>query len=96
MNDTFFYKEHELESIAQYIYNHIIMLVLCQGIEVDPDVKAEIKNAIIAHNKKEMMIEQIAIIDNYKEEMNQFIEEIIILLEPFLKPLRPIVTERQR
>jgi len=94
MNNKFFYKEHELESIAQYICNHIIMLVLCQGIEVDPDVKAEIKNTIMKHNKE--TIEKIAIIENYQEEMNQFIEEIIILLEPFLKPLRPIMTERQR
>jgi len=93
MNDNFFYKDHELESIAQYIYNHIIMLILCQGIEVDPDVKGEIKNTIIKYNKE--TIEKIAIIENYQEEMNQFIEETMILLEPFLKPLRPIIIQHK-
>lgn len=89
-----FYKEHELESIAQHIYNRVIMLVLRQGIEVDPDVKGEIERAIIAHKKEK--IEQIAVMDNYKEEMKQFVEEIINVLEPILKPLRPIVIEKQR
>lgn len=91
-----FYKEHELESIAQHIYNRVIMLVLRQGIEVDPDVKGEIERAIIAHNKKEKMIEQIAVMDNYKEDMTQFVEEIINVLEPILKPLRPMIQNMQR
>ena len=91
-----FYKDNELESVAQHIYNYVIMLVLHQGIEVDPDVKGEIERAIVAHNKKEKMIEQIAVMDNYKEDMKQFVEEIINVLEPILKPLRPIVIEKQR
>ncbi len=90
-----FYKDNELESVAQHIYNHVIMLVLRQGIEVDPDVKGEIECAIVAHNKKEKMIEKIAIIEDYEEEMKQFVEEIINVLEPILKPLRPMI-EKQR
>ena len=87
-----FYKEHELESIAQHIYNRVIMLVLRQGIEVDPDVKGEIKSAIIAHNKDQVIEHGI----ESEEEMKQFVEETMILLEPILKPLRPMIQNRQR
>jgi hypothetical protein len=88
-----FYKEHELESIAQHIYNRVIMLVLRQGIEVDPDVKGEIQSAIIKQNKDQAIEHGM----ETEEEMKQFIEETMILLEPFLKPLRPIVIQnRQR
>jgi hypothetical protein len=91
-----FYKDNELESVAQHIYNRVIMLVLHQGIEVDPDIKGEIERAIVAHNKKEKMIEQIAVMDNYKEDMKQFVEEIINVLEPILKPLRPMIQSKHR
>lgn len=86
-----FYKEHELESIAQSIYNRVIMFVLRQGIEVDPDVKEEIKNAIIKQNKDQAIEHGM----ESEEEMKQFIKETMILLEPLLKPLRPIVIQNK-
>lgn len=84
-----FYKDPDLERIAMEIHSRVIILVLNQGIEVNPDVKGEIESAIIARNKEDNAIER------GMDDMNLFIQETMIALEPILKRLRPIVIKNK-
>lgn len=87
-----FYNDPDLERIAMEIHSRVIILVLNQGIEVNPDVKGEIESAIIARNKEDNAIEQGMI------DMNLFIQETMIALEPILNKFRviPVVKHKHR
>jgi hypothetical protein len=81
----------DLKRIAIEIYSRVIILVLNQGIEVDPDVKREIESAIIERNKEDNAIEHGMV------DMNLFIQETMIILEPILNKLRvPVVKHKHR
>jgi hypothetical protein len=93
-----FYKDPDLERIAMEIHSRVIILVLNQGIEVNPDVKGEIESAIIARNKEDNAIER----GMDDDEMNLFVQETMIILEPILNKFRnkshviPIVKHKHR